>query len=234
MAVMGGAKQESILDYLSGADVIRNIRANEQIQSQRNLLQIVRDYAAYGVAVSQRFLLHSTALFGLERIAEGKYEQGIIALSVAPFFGALSRAVFPPGEEIKNAKVVVEYLVGVDIPRYIKAEEKIADKIAKRDIPIKVLDYYSYPWIFVGRYLPTALLIDGIRRIFSQQTKWDRYIALTQISYPIYKYARDYIRYRRRLVWIKFIEALSNEWTTVEAILIKHLSRKNSGDKTGT
>ena len=127
-----GEELKELTDYLTGADIIRNIKSNEQGLKQRNLLEITRDYAAYGVTVSQRFAPHATIIFGLERVVEGKYEQGVLALVSIPLLSLLNRKFFPSGEEIIRSKAVVDYLVGADIPDDIIAREQIADKISKR------------------------------------------------------------------------------------------------------
>ena len=62
-----------LLDYVTGRDIFTEIKKAEEKarDSNRTLLGKIGDYAAYGIAVGQRFLTHALAVAGLERIIEG-------------------------------------------------------------------------------------------------------------------------------------------------------------------
>ena len=211
-----------VLQYFAGQDVFSVIRSNEQSAkaSNRNLLTRLMDYAAYGVAVSQRFVPHATLVFGLERMIEGKYTQGTIELAVVPFLATLNHVFFPQGEEIANAKAVVEYLVGVDILRYVKATKQIQDKVEKRKIIDKIMDYSSYLGTFILRYGPTIAEIEGLRRLFMGQYKF----GISLIAGGLYKNLWDYYRSRRRKRWLEFWEGV-HELNLIDTVL-DHIKRK--------
>ena len=195
----------SVLEHFTGQDVFAAIRAHEQATQvdDRNLFTRIRDYAAYGVAVSQRFLFHGIAAVGLERIIEGKYEQGLIVLSVAPYAALLDRVIYTRnGNIVSKAQAVVDYLVGIDLLRYVRASEQISDRVENRRLPDKIMDYFSYFGAFTLRYAPTIVEIDGIRRLMMGQYK----IGMLEIGGGLYKNLWDYYRYRRRMRWIKFYE----------------------------
>ena len=223
------------LDYIVGLDVGREIVKDiKKNWNSENDWEQIRGLASYYLAAGQKFVPHALAIYGLTEMVNGNYARAALVFVPVPLAAAASRTFFPNGKAVENAKKLLDYLVGADIVRYVRAYEKIVDKLDKRKAAEKGIDWYSHPWLFVGRLLPTALLIDGIRRIATGQLRFssghstaDTVISLAvmaEVAYPIYKYMRNYIRYRRMIVWTKFLEAHDEE--VLEQVIAKMRSKQ--------
>ena len=233
-----GATLDYILGLDVGRDIVRDLKKNWNSESD---WEPIRNLASYYLAIGQRFVPHALAIYGLAEMVSGNYARGSAFLAPVPLLGAASRHFFSNGKAVENTKKVIDYLVGADIVRYIRAYEKIVDKLDKRMMAEKGIDWYSHPWIFVGRWLPTALLVDGLRRIATGQLRFSsghnptdtviNLAVMAEVAYPIYKYMRDYIRYRRMIVWTKFLEAHDEE---VLGQVIAKMRSKQSNSGNGT
>lgn len=226
---MGNWKLRELIHYYGGADIIRDIKANIKVANQGNPLERIRDYTAYGVAVSQRFVPHALGLVGIERIVEGRYVESVIWLASIPLAAFVSQELFPSGEEIKNAKDVVEYLAGSDIIQYIKANEPLVERLEKRNLLSKMMDYQHYFMSFVGRYGINYLHIDGVVRLSKGQYK----VAAIELSIGFYRDFFAYFSRKRRLRFIKLIKMI-NEYGLVNELVNRSPKPKSLDDRAGS
>lgn len=192
----------SVLEYATGQDVAVDIAHYRQAAEgkSRAKLDLMRDYAAYGIAFTQRFLPHGIAALGLERLIEGKYGESAAFLIAASAAFALERSLSRAGNTMSRAHAVVDYLIGADIVEYIKIYEPLVRKLRNRDLPSKGMDYWIHLKMFGTRLAMVGLELDGVRRIVGGDYK----IGALELAAGIYKNLMDYRHRGRRNLWIDF------------------------------